>query len=88
MAILSSYPGLEVTVAVDGQRAQEYDAPADEVEARAREIDFSSIPQVPIQGSEAPYTIKYIESKRLLYSKSRWHKTSGRVQMYPRRELY
>ncbi|KAK3356270.1 hypothetical protein B0H65DRAFT_454518 [Neurospora tetraspora] len=63
MAILTGYPGLEVTVEVDGQRAQEYDAPADEVEARAKETNFYSIPQVPIQGSGSPYTIKYIESK-------------------------
>ncbi|KAK3397455.1 hypothetical protein B0T20DRAFT_355182 [Sordaria brevicollis] len=63
MAILSGYPGLEVTVEIDGQRAKEYDAPADEVEARVAETDFYSIPQVPVQGSEPPYTIKYIESK-------------------------
>ncbi|EAA35603.3 hypothetical protein GE21DRAFT_2615 [Neurospora crassa] len=63
MAILTGYPGLEVTIEVDGQRAQEYDAPADEVEARAKEIDFHSITHVPIQESGSPYTIKYIEAK-------------------------
>ncbi|KAL0475821.1 hypothetical protein QR685DRAFT_60865 [Neurospora intermedia] len=62
MAILTGYPGLEITVEVDGQRAQEYDAPADEVEARAEEIDFHTITHVPIQESGSPYSIKYIES--------------------------
>ncbi|EGO53812.1 hypothetical protein NEUTE1DRAFT_151030 [Neurospora tetrasperma FGSC 2508] len=62
MAILTGYPELEITVEVDGQRAQEYDAPADEVEARAKEIDFHSITHVPIQESGSPFTIKYIES--------------------------
>ncbi|KAJ4414647.1 hypothetical protein N0V85_003059 [Neurospora sp. IMI 360204] len=61
MAILTCYPGLEITVEVDGQRAQEYDAPADEVAARATEISFHSIPQLRQHG--CPYTIKYIESK-------------------------
>lgn len=61
MAILDAYPGLEVTIEVDGQRAQEYEAPADEVEARASEVDFHSIPELRCEGT--PYTIKYIESK-------------------------
>lgn len=63
MAILIGYPGLEVTIEVDGQRAAEYDAPTDEIEARVAETNFYPIPQLPTQGSEPPYTIKYIESK-------------------------
>ncbi|KAK3954929.1 hypothetical protein QBC32DRAFT_311605 [Pseudoneurospora amorphoporcata] len=62
MAVLTCYPGLEVAVEVDGQRAQEYDAPADEIEAGAKELNFHSIPDMPIEGSP-PYIIKYIESK-------------------------
>ncbi|KAK1776856.1 hypothetical protein QBC45DRAFT_206251 [Copromyces sp. CBS 386.78] len=61
MAVLTCYPGLEVTVEVDGQRAQEYDAPADEIEAGAKELNFHSIPDLRIEG--CPYIIKYIESK-------------------------
>lgn len=61
MAILSAYPELEVTVEVDGQPAQEYDAPADEVEARKKDIDFYSIPEM--RRERSPYIIKYIESK-------------------------
>ncbi|KAH7627283.1 hypothetical protein B0T09DRAFT_323410 [Sordaria sp. MPI-SDFR-AT-0083] len=45
MAILTCLPGLEVTIEVDGQRAQEYDADPNEVESRAEEIDFHSIQQ-------------------------------------------
>lgn len=59
MAILECYPGLEVTVEVDGAAANEYDEPADCSESKLRHKDFHlADPDRPL-----PLAVKYIEAK-------------------------
>ncbi|KAK1776857.1 hypothetical protein QBC45DRAFT_206252 [Copromyces sp. CBS 386.78] len=61
MAILSCLPGLKANVRVGSELAKEYDAPAEEVEARAKSFEFYKIPSRVGEGT--PYSLSYIESK-------------------------
>lgn len=61
MAILSCLPGLKVNVKVGGELAKEYDAPAEDVEARSKSFEYHRIPARVGEGT--PYSLSYIESK-------------------------
>ncbi|KAK3954930.1 hypothetical protein QBC32DRAFT_68765 [Pseudoneurospora amorphoporcata] len=61
MAILSCLPGLKVNVRIGSELAKEYDAPAEEVEARSKSFEFYKIPSRV--GDGMPYSLSYIESK-------------------------
>lgn len=59
MAVLSSFPGLEVWINVDGKPAAEYDDPDNEVQAM--DLDAFDVP--PGYDSHPPCIIKYIKVK-------------------------
>jgi hypothetical protein len=60
MAIISSIPGLEVWIDVNGKPATEYDDPDNEVEG----LGLSEFDVPPDHGPQPPSVIKYIEAKQ------------------------
>ena len=59
MAIISSIPGLEVWINVDGKPATEYDDPENEVQG----LGLAEFDVPPNHGPQPPCIIKYIEAK-------------------------